>query len=41
MPSDSNKKLSILYVLKVLQEYSDENHLLKQQEIADKIERIG
>lgn len=40
MPSDSNKKLSILYVLKVLQEYSDENHLLKQQEIADKIERI-
>ena len=40
MPSDSNKKLSILYVLKVLQEYSDENHLLKQQEIADKIESI-
>jgi len=40
MPSDSNKKLSILYVLKVLQEYSDENHLLKQQEIADKIENI-
>ena len=40
MPSDSNKKLSILYVLKVLQEYSDENHMLKQQEIADKIENI-
>lgn len=39
MPSDSNKKLSILYVLKVLQDYSDENHLLSQTDIAQKIEQ--
>lgn len=38
MPSDSNKKLSILYVLKVLQDYSDENHILSQKDIAEKIE---
>ncbi len=31
------KKASIIYVLKVLEEYSDENHLLTQQEIIDKI----
>ncbi|MGN1223112.1 MAG: WYL domain-containing protein [Christensenellales bacterium] len=39
MPSDSNKKLSILYVLKVLQDYSDENHILSQTDIAQKIEQ--
>ena len=32
-----NKKSSILLVLKVLEEYSDEEHYLTQQEIADKI----
>lgn len=32
-----NKKSSILLVLKVLQEYTDEEHYLTQQEIADKI----
>lgn len=39
MPSDSNKKLSILYVLKILQDYSDENHILSQNDIAKKIEQ--
>lgn len=32
-----NKKSSILLVLKVLEEYTDEEHYLTQQEIADKI----
>ena len=31
------KKASIIYCLKVLEEYSDENHLLTQKEIIDKI----
>ena len=30
MPLDSNKKLYIIYILKVLREESDENHPLKQ-----------
>ncbi len=33
-----NKKTSIILVLKVLEEYSDENHYLTQQNIIDKIE---
>lgn len=37
MPSDSNKKLLILYVLKILEEYSDENHPLKYNDIISKI----
>ncbi|MDD3999280.1 MAG: WYL domain-containing protein [Bacilli bacterium] len=37
MPSTSNKKLSILYVLKILQDYSDENHKLMHKDIADLI----
>lgn len=32
-----NKKSSILLILKVLEEYSDENHYLRQQEIIDKV----
>lgn len=40
MPSDSNKKLLILYVLKILQDYSDENHLLSQNDIASKISNL-
>lgn len=32
-----NKKASIILILKVLQEYSDEDHFLTQQEIIDKI----
>jgi len=37
MPLDSNKKLYIIYILKVLKEYSDENHPLKQAEITSKV----
>lgn len=33
MPSDSNKKLYIIYILKTLKEDSDENHPLKQSDI--------
>ena len=35
-----NKKSSILLVLKVLEEYTDEEHYLTQQEIADKIYKV-
>lgn len=35
-----NKKSSILLVLKVLEEYTDEEHYLTQQEIADKIYQV-
>ena len=35
-----NKKSSILLVLKVLQEYTDENHPMTQQEIIDKIDEL-
>ena len=37
MSLPSNKKLSILYILEVLKQYSDENHLLTQKEIIDRI----
>ena len=37
MPIDSNKKLYIIYILKVLKEESDENHPLKQADIINKI----
>ncbi len=37
MPSDSNKKLLILYILKILEEYSDENHPLTYQDIIGKV----
>lgn len=40
MASCSNKKLSILYILKILQEYSDEKHLLTQQDIVRKLYSI-
>ena len=33
-----NKKASILLILKTLEEYSDEDHFLTQQEIIDKID---
>ncbi len=35
-----NKKASILLILKVLQEYSDEDHFLTQQDIIDKVDEI-
>jgi len=37
MPLDSNKKLYIIYILKVLREYSDEDHPLRQVDIINKI----
>lgn len=37
MPSDSNKKLYIIYILKILKEESDENHPLKQADIITRI----
>ena len=40
MPSSSNKKLSILYTLQVLRDYSDENHLLSQNDMVIKINNI-
>ncbi len=35
-----NKKASILLILKVLEEYSDEDHFLTQQDIINKIDEI-
>lgn len=35
-----NKKASILLILNVLQEYSDEDHFLTQQDIIDKVDEI-
>ena len=40
MPLDSSKKLSILYILEVLREYSNETHPLTQDEILNKIYNI-
>lgn len=40
MASPSNKKLSILYTLQVLRDFSDENHLLSQNDIATKINSL-
>lgn len=34
---DSNKKLSIICILKILQEFSDEEHILTQQDIIKKL----
>ncbi|MBR6226392.1 MAG: WYL domain-containing protein [Bacilli bacterium] len=36
----ANKKASILLILKVLQEYSDEEHFLTQQDIIEKVSEI-
>lgn len=35
-----NKKASILLILKVLEEYSDEDHFLTQQDIIDKVNQL-
>lgn len=40
MALESNKKLSIIYTLEILKEYSDENHLLTQKDIAERIKQI-
>ena len=38
MENMENKKLALLYILKILEEYSDYEHPLKQKEIIDKLE---
>ena len=40
MASPNNKKLSILYILQVLRDFSDESHLLSQQNIIDKVSNL-
>ncbi len=40
MPSETNKKLTILYILEILKEYSDEDHPLTQVEIIEKLNNI-
>lgn len=35
-----NKKSSILLILKVLEEYTDENHYLTQKEIVEKVNQL-
>ena len=35
-----NKKSSLILILKVLEEYTDEDHLLTQQQIIDKISQL-
>ena len=40
MSYNGNKKLSILCILEILKDYSDENHLLSQTEIAKKLYSI-
>lgn len=40
MPLPNNKKLSILYTLQILKDYSDENNLITQSEIVNKIYNI-
>lgn len=40
MASSSNKKLLIIYILKILQEYTDQNHFLTQAEIIKKLYSI-
>ena len=40
MAFSSNKKLSIIYILEILKEYSDENHPLTQSEIISKLYNI-
>ena len=36
MPLDSGKKIIILYILSILRKYTDVNHTMTQQEIADR-----
>ena len=37
MPAESGKKIIILYILNILKKYTDINHTMTQQEIADKL----
>ena len=35
-----DKKMATFYILEILKEYSDRNHLLKQKDIIDKLHNI-
>ena len=37
MPADSGKKLNALYILQILRKYTDFDHRMTQQQIADKL----
>ena len=37
MPLESGKKIIILYILNILRKYTDVNHTMTQQEIADRL----
>ena len=37
MPADSGKKINILYILNILKQYTDVNHRMTQQQIADRL----
>ena len=37
MPTDSGKKVIILYILQILQKYTDEEHTMTQQQIMEKL----
>ena len=37
MPADSGKKLNVLYILQILRKYTDFDHRMTQQQIADKL----
>ena len=37
MPTDSGKKVIILYILQILRKFTDENHKMTQQQIADRM----
>ena len=38
MENMGNKKLALLYILKILEEYSDRDHPMTQSDIAEKLE---
>ena len=37
MDSEAGKKIIILYILQILQKYTDANHPMTQQQIAEKL----
>ncbi|HHU13131.1 MAG TPA: WYL domain-containing protein, partial [Clostridiaceae bacterium] len=41
MATSSNQKLKLLYLLKILLEQTDENHVLSMQELLDALAEYG
>ena len=37
MPAESGKKIIILYILQILRRYTDADHTMTQQQIADRL----